>query len=192
MIELSLPFNLQTQPPESFTDQSVAKRFSSLSSLGHLGTHLDRLLGGQIPSDYFRSRGLCFDARDPGPDGVLRQGAVALDLIEEGDFLLFRTGIMERFDYGGQRYLSEPFAIDWPLLEALLDRRPRFLGLDAKGLRPDKEHAKADKSSEAKGAYVIENLRSLDRLPVGKPFTVYASWFDFGGTGLPVRVMADV
>ena len=192
MIDLSLPFDLKTPDLGDFSDKSRAKRFSSLASVGHWGTHLDRLLGTKVPVEHFKSRGLCLDVRSRVPSKRLGLDAVDLRAVSADDFLLFRTGIMESHPYGSEPYMSAPFDFDWELLEALLGRGVRFIGLDCRGLRADSEHVKADTMCERAGAFVVENLVGLDRLPADVPLTVYAVAFDFGGTGLPVRVLAEV
>ncbi|MDR2367275.1 MAG: cyclase family protein [Deltaproteobacteria bacterium] len=191
VIDLSLPFDLEAPDLASFEDKSQAKRFSSLTSVGHWGTHLDRLLGTKVPPAYFKSRGLCLDVRHLVPSGAMAKEDIDLGLIRKGDFVIFRTGVMESHPYGSEGYLKARFDVGWDLLEALLGIGVRFLGLDARGLRADSEHAKADTTCERAGVYVIENLTSLAALPAGRPMTVYAAIFDFGGTGLPAKVFAE-
>ncbi|MDR0620502.1 MAG: cyclase family protein [Deltaproteobacteria bacterium] len=191
IIDLSLPFNLEAPDLESFGDKSQAKRFSSLTAVGHWGTHLDRLLGTKVPPEYFKSRGLCLDVSSRVPSGSLNLADVDLAQIHKGDFLIFRTGIMESHPYASEAYLSAKFDLDWELLKALLDLGVRFLGLDSRGLRADSDHAKADTACEKAGTYVIENLTNLANLPASRPIAVYAAVFDFGGTGLPAKVYAE-
>lgn len=191
LIPLSLPFNLDSPDFKAFADKAQAKRVSTLASLGHWGTHLDRLKGTLIPNEYFKSRGVCLDVRGVAPEGKLTLDNTDLSLVKKDDFLILRTGIMERCSYASEEYMSAMLEVGWELLDAMLEIGPRFIGLDAKGLRPDKDHPKADTICEARKTFVIENLTCLDKLPIGRPLTVYAAVFDLGGTGLPVNVFAD-
>lgn len=186
MLDLSLPIKADDE-----TSAGLPRDKEALLKLGHRGTHLDRLLNSVIPLDYFKSRGLLFDVRQTVTPGLVTAADIDLNLIRPGDFALFRTGIMERFPYGGREYMSEPFDLDWPLIEALLSLKIRLIGLDARGIRQNQEHARADRRCEEAGTFVIENLCRLDQIPP-EPFEVYAAWFDLGGSGLPVRVIAEV
>ena len=192
LIELSLPFNLESPDFKAFADKAQSKRVSSLASLGHWGTHLDRLKGSGIPADYFKSRGICLDARDRPDGGVITEEALDLRLVQPKDFVILRTGVMENHPYATEGYMSAPFELEWKALDALLGIGIRFIGLDARGLRADKDHPKADTVCETRGAFVIENLANVGKLPIGVPMTIYAAVFDLGGTGLPVKVMAEL
>jgi kynurenine formamidase len=192
IIDLSLPLDIESPDFKAFVDKARAKRVSSLMTLGHHGTHLDRLKGSKIPTEYFKSRGLVYDVRARGQDGRLTLDMVDIGLILKGDFLLLRTGVMEGHAYGSEGYMSAPFEMDWELLNAVLDKGVRFIGLDARGLRADSDHPKADTICETRGAFVIENLSGLDRLPTLVAVTIYAAVFDFGGSGLPVKVLAEI
>ena len=191
IVDLSLPVKPESPDFQNFADQARAKRVSSLAGLGHWGTHLDRLKGSPVPTDYFKSRGLCLDVRARGPEGRLTMDMVDMSLPRRGDFVILRTGVGESHPYASEAYLTAPFEIAWDLLDALLDVGVRLIGLDARGLRADKDHPKADTVCETRGAFVVENLTGLDRLPASVPLTLYAAVFDLGGTGLPVKVFAE-
>ncbi|MDR2456100.1 MAG: cyclase family protein [Deltaproteobacteria bacterium] len=192
LLDLSLPFNLDSPDFKAFADKAQAKRVSALTSLGHFGTHLDRLKGTPIPLDYFKSRGICLDARSRPQDGKLGLGDLDLSLVMDKDFLIIRTGVMESHPYPSEGYMSALFELGWDLLEAMLDKGVRFIGLDSRGLRADRDHPKADTTCETRGAFVIENLTGLERLPLNTPITVYAAVLDLGGTGLPAKVVAEL
>ena len=185
MLELSLPIEAGDEKLSGLAGDKEA-----LVKLGHRGTHLDRLLKSVIPLNYFKSRGLCFDVRRTEVPGLVAVSDIDLDLIRPGDFVMFRSGVMEKFAYGSREYMNAPFELDWKLIEALLELKIHFIGLDARGIRLNEEHREADTRCEKAGVFVIENLCNLEKLPDG-PFEVYAAWFDLGGSGLPVRVVAE-
>ena len=184
LIDLSLP--LEKAPAEG-----ARQRESDLFRLGHYGTHLDRLLGSAIPLDYFKNRALLFDISAFSQQRPVRVNDLPLELLREGDFVLFHTGALLRNPYASKEYLSEYIEFSWELLDALLRKKVRFIGLDARGLRRNEEHRVADTLCEESGAFVIENMANTELLPERRPFTVYAACFDAGGTGLPCRVFAE-
>jgi kynurenine formamidase len=182
LIDLSLPV--------AAADQAGAEgRDAALARLGHAGTHLDKVLGTTVPLEYFRSRGLLFDVR--GREGEVGVGDIPLDLAQPGDFILFRTGLLAEHGYASAAYMKAPFALAWELIAALERLRVRFIGVDARGLRNGAEHRQADERCERAGIYVVENMNNLDQLPATTAFTAHAAWFDFGGTGIPCRVLAE-
>ena len=160
------------------------------SSRRDTGAHLDRLLETPIPLDSFRSRGLLVDVRDECARREIRPDDLP-ERVLPGDFVIFWSGRLERLGYGSREYLDAPFALSWELVDHLLERRVRFIGVDARGIRGNAEHRRADEHYERGGAFVIENLSDLERLPVGMPLTVYTLCFDNGGTGVPCRVVAE-
>ena len=184
MLDLSLP--LQKQESEK-----VNPRESDLFHLGHYGTHLDRLLNTSIPTDYCKNRALLFDISDISQQRPVGVDDVPLDSVREGDFILLHTGALLRNPYASKEYLQEYIEISWELINALLEKNIRFIGLDARGLRRNEEHREADTLCERAGTFVIENVASTEQLPTDKPFVVYVAWFDTGGTGLPCKVIAD-
>ena len=183
LVDLSLP--LKAAP------EGASERESGLFKLGHYGTHLDRLLGTAIPFYYFKSRGLLFDVSRISTERPVERLDIPLEMIQPGDFVLFHTGAMARHGYGGKAYMAEYIEFSWDLLHAILDRRIRFIGLDARGLRRNEEHRQADIACEEAGAFVIENLMNTGQLSPQVPFTMYTAWFDTGGTGIPCRVTAE-
>ncbi len=164
-----------------------------LLAAGHVGTHLDTLLHRPIPLDWMDRSGILIDARACGADiGVDAINGVA---IEEGDFVFFHTGHIDRHPYGCDEYFRTYPQLDWSLVEILLDRRVSFIGVDANGLRRGSEHAKVDRICEERGAYVIENLINLDKVQVAARgrFSVRVAWIAHEGqTGIPVKVVANV
>ena len=184
-IDLSLPV-------EKHGAEHAEERESSLFRLGHYGTHLDRLLGTVVAMDYFKSRGLLFDVRSFSNQRPVDIADVPLERVQAGDFVLFHTGALLRNAYASKEYLGEYIEFSWDLITALLEKKIRFIGLDARGLRRNEEHRAADTRCEEAGVFVIENMANTERLPVCAPFTLYVAAFDTGGTGLPCKVTAEL
>ena len=186
-IDLSLPdksFLLQRDLDMSDRNQAVMRQ-------GHYGTHLDRYLGTAIPLEYTVSRGILFDISAHSRDGAVTADTLPINLLQEGDFVLFRCGALLRHAYASPEYFAERIEIAWDLIDALCSLGVRFIGIDSHGLRMGKEHGEVDKRCEASGVYVIENIANTEILPPEKAFTAYTSWYDLGGSGLPCRVIAE-
>ncbi|MCA1945661.1 MAG: cyclase family protein [Desulfovibrio sp.] len=192
LIDLSLP--VRTNIPLSVMEEKTpaAVRAADLIAQGHVGTHVDRLLGSEIPLEFSRPRALCFDVRPWSDTREIVREDLPLTLLQPGDAVLFHTGAMARHGYGSAAYLAHPLVLSWEVINELLQRKVRFIGVDAGGLRPGEDHRAVDEHCERGGAYVIENLRQLEDVPVGTAFTLQVAWFDAGGTGLPCRVVAEV
>ena len=106
--------------------------------------------------------------------------------------MIFHTGALVRHAYGSKGYLEEFFELSHEVIDRLIARRIRFIGLDARGIRGGEEHREADARCERGGVYVIENLAATEHLPACVPFVVYAACFDSGGSGVPCRVIAEI
>jgi Predicted metal-dependent hydrolase len=186
LYDLSLPLRGAEARSEHFN-----QRDSGIARLGHVGTHLDRVLGTTVPLDYFRSRGLLFDVSGFCGEREVLPGDISLETVQRADFILFRTGYLTAHGYGTPPYMQAFFALSWKLIDALLDKDVHFIGLDARGVRPNEEHKEADSRCERRGVFVIENLNTLEVLPREIPFTAFVMCFDAGGSGVPCRVIAE-
>ena len=154
-------------------------------AMGHVGTHLDQYEKTNIPLEYFESRGILFDVR-----GIKEIGLEHIDItkVKEKDFVLFRTGQIEKYAYGEQMYFQHP-ELSWKVIEALIAQKVRFIGIDSAGIRMNQEHEQADRLCEKNGIYVIENLKNLEQIQ-GK-IQLYTMWLDDPEmTGLRCRVIA--
>ncbi len=156
-----------------------------------MGTHLDRLLGSEIPPHYFKSRAVLFDVRAFCLEREVDAKDISFELIKPGDFVMFHTGHIARYGYGSHDYLKVPFDVSWDIVGHFLERKVHYIGVDARGIRRNEEHREVDERCERAGVYVIENINNMEKLPVRKAFTAYTMCFDAGGTGLPCRVMAE-
>lgn len=157
-------------------------------AMGHVGTHLDTYNKSTIPLEYFKSRSLVFDVRHTDE---VQLSDLDLSLIEPGDFVLFRTGQMERYKFGDKEYFTDHPQLADAVIDALLAKKIRFIGIDSPGIRRHAQHEQADRKCEAGGIYVIENLTNLQHLPC-QAFTIYTMWLDDElMTGLKCRVLAE-
>lgn len=121
--------------------------------------------------------------------------------LEPGQVVLFRTGWDRYYLRGtdGQAYLHDVIvtrrlpgwpAPDVPLMDLLLDRGVRCVGIDAPSMGPAHDGAPVHIRGLSAGAVFVECLTGLDRLPPR------GSWFCFlplkleGGTGAPGRAFA--
>lgn len=169
--------------------RKAAEKKDFLTATGHLGTHLDTYLHRPVPLEYIYSRGVLLDVRGISE---VKPEDVALDRIKEGDFVLFRTGWIEGAPYGTPAYGEEHPCLSWDLIQTLTEKKIRFIGVDAPGIRRHEEHKKADCHCEERGVYVIENISNLSRIPK-KEFRVFAMWLDDEElSGLRCRIIAEV
>ena len=159
-------------------------------AMGHIGTHLDTYEKTNIPLEYFKSRGVVFHVV-----GIVEvcTSHIAVENIKEGDFVLFRTGQLEKYGYGKEEYFQNHPQLSNELIQELIVRKVRFIGIDAPGIRQHAEHRNADCLCERAGVYVIENLCNLDKLSNNSSMTIYAMWLDDSEvTGLRCRVLAEL
>ncbi|NDY58509.1 cyclase family protein [Desulfovibrio sulfodismutans] len=184
--DLSLP--LRAGIEESVQSEANVTR---LVASGHVGTHLDRILGTVVPLDYFKSRGVRFDVRAFCREREIRPEDVDMAFVRPGDFVMFHTGYMARSGYGTPDYLQAHVAVSWDLVDRLLERKVHYIGIDARGLRPNAEHRQVDERCERMGTYVVENMTNLEALPAKEKMMVYTMCFDAGGTGIACRVIAE-
>ena len=115
-------------------------------ALGHVGTHLDVYECRHIPLEAFRCPGVLADVRHTDEAGL---ADVDLDAIPARAFVLFRTGRIERHAYGEPAYFHDHPQLAPELIDALLARRIRFIGIDGPGIRRHAEHEQVDRHCNA-------------------------------------------
>ena len=169
-------------------------RNEKMTSLGHLGTHFD-VMNQDFQLANLRRRGRVFDV------GAVRDRDVEVrDLgggrIEEGDFVLLRTGFLQEAGYGTERYFRSHPQLSMQLIGLLLEKRVSLIGIDAAGIRRGAEHTPTDQHCADHGVFVVENLTNLDLLlqrSGGGAFEVLTFPIRFEGlSGLPCRVVAEL
>lgn len=158
--------------------------------MGHVGTHFDVYGAIQVPLDYMNTRGILFDVSHI-TDREIVLDDIDLDYVKPGDFVMIRTGSIERHPYGSGLYFSNSTQFSWEVIQALAMERIRFLGIDAPDLRRGKEHIEADKLCLRYGTFVLENLTNLDKVAPEQVCKVQTMWFeDPEATGIKCRVVA--
>lgn len=160
--------------------------------LGHFATHLDVHLKTRVPLEYMQRRGILIDVSHSTNNDV-EFYEVDLSGVLENDFVIFKTDMMKHHEYGSKAYFTQHKQLSNDIIDALIEKKVSFIGIDAAGVRRGEEHIHADKRCEAKNIYIIENLDHLDELRAAthEVFSVTTLWIDVPGqTGLPCRVIA--
>lgn len=156
-------------------------------AMGHIGTHLDTYEKHSVPLEYFKSREVLFDVRNRD-EVQLRD--IDTSLVKKGDFVLFRTGRIEEFEYGTVGYFENHPQLSQELIQALVSKQIRFIGVDCPGIRRHEDHEAADRYCERNDVWVIENLHNLHQIMAEYP-EIYTMWLDSDEmTGLKCRVLA--
>ncbi|HTY37798.1 MAG TPA: cyclase family protein [Bacteroidota bacterium] len=173
---------------------SAAVQQGTIAACGHLGTHLDTM-EKEFPLDYLSLPGVIFDVSH------LRQGDVKVEDIDQnsvrqGSCVLFFTDSIGRFQYGTEEYARQHTQLSPDVVELLVVRRVKMIGLDAAGIRRGVEHKPMDQYCADNGVFVVENLVNLGSLLMatrGRPFIVRTFPLKLkGATGLPCRVVAEI
>lgn len=162
------------------------------SLVGHLGTHFD-VMNKEFPLEYTRRDGIVFDVSAiRGRDIDL--GDVAMDKVQEGQFVAFYTGRIEEEPYGTKSYFADHPQLSAELIEVLLERGVSIIGIDCSGIRRGAEHTPMDQHCADHGVFVVENLCGLQALvAAGGEFIAHTYPVRYRGmTGLPCRVLAEV
>ena len=169
---------------------------NKLMNVGHVGTHIDVYKKSKVPVDYFKTRGVLIDCTEYGIEKEIGMEVIEGIDIKYGEkvFIVFKTGIQSRFEYGSEMYTNNHPQLGWELIDFLLQRQVCFIGIDCAGIRRGSEHIKADIKAEGNRTYVIENLDMGGlNLKNGDKFDVYTMWIENPfATGLSTRVLADV
>ena len=182
--------DLTTKVKEELVEPWLAKQEKKHIALGHVGTHLDTYLKSEIPLEYFKTRGVLIDASSYSEKREIDVKDVKKYEIKKGDFVLFRTDRINK-TYGTVEYFKDHPELSQDLIKYLAKKEVAFIGIDAAGIRREKEHTPADKYCEEKNVYVIENLCNLDKINFDE-MNIYTMWLeDKETTGLRCRVIAE-
>lgn len=177
----------------SLEDDVMDERTMALFKSGHFGSHIDVPLKTEIPLDYMVSRGVLFDVSHIKNRDIDVMD-IDLNFIQANDGVLFKTDRIKEYSYGSKEYFHEHPELSHCLIDALILKKIRIIGIDASGVRRGVEHVAADKRCEEKGIYIIENIQHLDRVKeeIGNIFQMHLMWVNFPGkTGLPCRIVAQ-
>lgn len=184
-------FDLTTKLSREQREAFLGKGVQSHVKAGHVGTHLDTYCQTPISLEYFKSVGVLIDVTLICENREIDVDDVAHIKIPQDSFVIFRTGRIERFAYGSREYFLDHPQLSGELIEWLISRKIRFIGIDCSGIRRGEEHKPADIHCEENGVYVIENLCNLDKINSGN-LVVYTMWLDDPDmTGLKCRVIAE-
>ncbi|NBI08162.1 cyclase family protein [Senegalia massiliensis] len=157
-------------------------------AMGHIGTHLDTYEKSNIPLEYFKSKGVLFDVREKSEVSI---DDIEISKIDKGDFVIFRTGQIEKYAYGDKEYFNNHPQLSKELINALISKQVHFIGVDCPGIRQNLEHEEADRMCEQSKVYIIENLCNLSEVR-NTEFMVYTMWLDDEEmTGLKCRVLIE-
>lgn len=152
----------------------------------HIGTHIDVYNYSDLDLSLKLCRGVVVDVRDLD---IIDCERVEKIEVRKGDFIIFRTGFMEKFGYGTKEYLnlkSAPFLTD-EAVDYLIDRGVKFIGIDLHGIQHGRDHRKIDEYTESKGTYVIENMTNLDK--ISNIIQLKLEWDQKeGATAIPVEI----
>ncbi len=193
--------------------------------VGHLGTHFD-VMDKEFPLEYTRRQGIVFDVsraakegREIGLEDVglaagpsagtdasasaglsasagTAAGRDAEPDIQEGMFVAFFTGFIEREGYGSKAYFREHPQLSKALIEELVRRKVSLIGVDFAGVRRGREHTPTDQYCADRGVFIIENLCALGEVATASNdgrFTAHTYPMRYAEmTGLPCRVVAEV
>ncbi|HOX13475.1 MAG TPA: cyclase family protein [Spirochaetia bacterium] len=165
-----------------------------IAAFGHMGTHFD-VMDKEFPLEFLRRKAVVFEV-PPDPDREIGVPDIDLSLVGPGMFAAFRTGFIERHEYGSKEYFSGHPQLSEDLIEALLERGVSIIGIDFAGMRRGSEHTPKDQYCADRGVFVVENLCNLDAVLRGRPSAscvMYTFPIKFAGlSGLPCRVAAEL
>lgn len=171
-----------------------ARANEKMTAFGHLGTHFD-VMNLTFPLDNAKRRGLVFDVKPAAMAGQdITLDSLMLDLVCEGDFVIFYTGMIEEIPYGSDAYFRNHPQLAISLIDTLIEKKVAMIGIDAAGIRRGSAHTPMDQYCAERGVFVVENLCQLGALLQGQKYGRY-DIFTFpikfeGMSGLPCRVMA--
>jgi kynurenine formamidase len=166
---------------------------TAMDKFGHFGTHLD-CMNKEFPLHYCRLNGVIIDSRKANKE--IKVSDIDFSNISMNDFVIFYTGIMEKYKYGSQEYLSYPLEFSDELIKRLTEEKIRIAGIDMAGVKLGQNHAKADQYLANHNIFVFENLYNINSLFKEineQSFIVNTFPLKLEGyTGLPTRVIAEI
>lgn len=183
LVDLTLKLNKDNEAYKWAISQE-----NPLAALGHVGTHLDSYLQTTIPLEYFKNNGILFNVKGKN---LITSEDIDLDKVKKDDFVLFYSDYSNLYNYGSDEYFQNHPQLSDELINKLIDKKIRFLGLDFAGIKNDKTHVDFDKLLEKNNIYVIENLINLNKINTDS-FNVYVFWLEENdSTGLKCRVIVE-
>ena len=152
----------------------------------HVGTHIDVYNHTMLEEELKCVRGVTIDVRGVEEIGVEHLGGVEL---LKGDFAIFRTGYMEEYGYGSEKYFDIKSAphLTTELVDYLIAKGVKFIGIDLHSIQLGAEHKKIDIYCEERGTYVVENLINLEKIS-GQVQLRLKFHQEEGATAIPVEI----
>lgn len=165
---------------------------NKLISAGHIGTHIDVYNKSEVPENYIKSRGVIVDCSKYGLDKEIGMESIQDKVINNDDFIIFKTNIGKKYPYGSDIYIKSHHQLSLELIDYLIAKKVHFIGIDCAGIRRGKEHFEADIKCENNNVYVIENLELSQLIHYDQEINVYTVWINNPlATGLATRVLID-
>jgi kynurenine formamidase len=169
-------------------EAKVGKMTCFSCGVHNTGTHIDTMGAVDIAPDRFIRPGVKFDVSHIAGRQI-ELNDLNISMLCEGQFVFFQTN----WDLylGDDRYLDHP-ELSRQVLEYLIGRRVNMIGIDAPGIGKGKNHPVYDSYAAEHGAYVIENLTNLWRVPPSG-FSVYCFPSKIEALdAIPARILVDV
>jgi kynurenine formamidase len=186
-MRIDLTLSVDTNLLNEFTENERMIR------LGHLGTHFDGM-NREFSLDYWKLRGKVIKALDIVERDIELKD-IETSAIQEDDFIVFYTGFLGKTKYGSEAYFTEHPQLSMELINFLLTKKIKMIGIDGAGLRRGGEHTPTDQHCADNDVFVVENIANLDllyRKVKNNPFRIYTAPVNFSGmSGLPCRVIAE-
>jgi len=156
----------------------------------HVGTHMDApshmIVGGknlnEFPIEKFSGRGVYIQV-----DGDFDTEEIRKVDIQEGDIVLFHTGMSEK--YHEAAYFEKYPAMSEEIAKWLVENKVKIVGVDTCSV-DNAENFPVHKILLGNEILIIENLLNLD-LIARMPFKVHAFPIKLQIDGAPVRVVAE-
>lgn len=167
---------------------------TDLDKAGHVGTHFD-VRDKEFSIEKIITRGIIVDIRHI-KTGEVTINDIDLNIIQPNDFIMFYSGILNKFRYGTKEYFTTYVELSDELIDGLIARNVSFIGVDMAGVKETDDHERIDQYCADRGVFIIENLNNLDLVlekASGKSFTVYTFPLNMSGfSGIPCRVIAEI
>lgn len=190
-MQIDMTYELKKELMDEFIKTAADRSFSKF---GHFGTHFD-IQDKKFPLEYCERNGVIFDVSHI-KDKEIEDTDLDMSAIRDHDFVLIRTGMIDRTEYGSREYFEEQPQLSHGLIQKLIFKGVSLIGIDMAGVRRGAEHAAADQLCADHGTYLVENLVNMEKVArlagEGNPFTVHTYPLNLVGyTGLPARVIAQ-
>ncbi|WP_052356817.1 cyclase family protein [[Clostridium] dakarense] len=181
---------LQVETVKRF--QSSGKEYTTTSfscDVHNMGTHIDVMSSNVIlENERLIAQGIKFDVSNI-KDRTITLDDLDLSIVKEGVYVFFQTNWDKYFD-DEEKYNNHP-EISMEVIEYLVDKKVNMIGIDTLGLGLSKNHGLIDVFLGKHGAYAIENLANLDKIPKDN-FRVYCLPMKIEGLdAYPTRILVE-